>query len=136
MEMGATVSKAEYVGKRLGRAWRGFVRQESRATQWMVDRGLSRLVAVSILWIVKLIVLAILLYAAFWLALVVALVAIAAAVARHASPDDAEHYDEDAGRPEWERGEPTDHRQRLFYDPLSYNDDPDPRFHDPRLDDK
>jgi hypothetical protein len=104
--------------------------------RWMVSHGMPRRVAEAICWIMKLMVLAILLYAAFWLALVVAFAVIAAAVTRHASPDDAEHYDEDAGRPEWERGEPTDHRQRLFYDPLSYDDDPDPRFHDPRFDGK
>ena len=30
----------------------------------------------------------------------------------------------------FELSDPHDHRQRLFYDPLSYNDDPDPRFED------
>ena len=134
--MGTAATTAECVGKRLGRAWRGLAHQEARATHWMVGHGMPQLAAASILWIVKLALLAVLLYAAFWLAFLAAFVMIAAAVARHASPADVQHHDEDAGRPEWERGEPTDHRQRLFYDPISYNDDPDPRIHDPRFDDK
>ena len=89
----------------------------------MVDRGLSRLVAVSILWIVKLAVFAILLYAAFWMAVVLAIVLIVAAGAQRADQDQ---------QPKWLEKDPDDHRDDLFYDPLSYNDDPDPRFDDPR----
>lgn len=122
--MGATVTKAEHVGKRLGRAWRGFVRQEMRVTRWMIGHGVPRLIAASILWTVKLAVLAILLYAAFWMAVIFAIVLIAAAGAQRRSEDE---------RPKWLEQNPDDHQEDLFYHPLSYNDDPDPRFRDPRL---
>lgn len=136
--MGTGATTAEYVGKRLGCACRGFARQEARSMRWMIERGVPRMVVASTLWIVKLAVLAAFMYVAFWLVLVLAIVLIAATAAKRAHHVDsgACSYDEDVARPAWEKGEPTDHRQRLFYDPISHNDDPDPRFHDPRFDDK
>ena len=119
--MGATVSRAEHIGKRLGRAWRSFVRQEVRATRWMIGHGMPRLIAASILWIVKLLVLAILLYVAFWLALLLVIVLIAAAATQRTNENERK----------WLERDPDDHREDLFYDPRSYNDDPD-RFYDPR----
>jgi uncharacterized membrane protein len=100
--------------------------------RWMIQRGAPRLAAVSILWIAKLAVLAVLMYVSFWLALVIAIALIAVMAVKRAHHVDSEgcSYDEDVARPAWEKGEPTDHRQRLFYDPLPYADDPDPRFED------
>jgi len=121
--MGTTATTAEYVGKRLGRAWRRLARQEAHLMRWMVGHGMSRLAAALILWIVKLALFAVLLYVAFWIAVVLAIVLIAAAVARGADEEQ---------RPRWLEKDPDDHREDLFYDPLSYNDDPDPRFDDPR----
>ena len=121
--MGATVSKAEHVGKRLGRAWRWFVRQEVRLAHWMMSNGISQRVAIAILWTVKLAVLVVVLYAAFWMAMVLAIVLIAAVGARGAGEGE---------QPEWLEKDPDDHREDLFYDPLSHNHDPDPRFDDPR----
>jgi hypothetical protein len=128
--MGTAATAAEYVGKRLRRAWRGLAHQEARSMRWMIERGVPRLVAASTLWIAKLAVLAAFMYVAFWFALVLAIVLIAATAAKRAHHVDsgACSYDEDVARPAWEKGEPTDHRQRLFYDPLPYADDPDPRF--------
>jgi len=40
------------------------------------------------------------------------------------------------GRFNFEPTDPNDHRQSLFYHPLSYNDDRDPRFPDPRFPDR
>lgn len=34
---------------------------------------------------------------------------------------------------DFELTDPNDHRKSLFYHPLSFNDDPDPRFPDPRF---
>lgn len=118
----ATDRKAEHIGQRLGRAWRRIVRQEVRVTHWMIDHGMPRRVATSILWIVKLVVFALLLYAAVWMAVALAIVLIAAAVAQRANEDE---------QPKWLEKDPDDHREDLFYHPLSYNDDPD-RFYDPR----
>lgn len=125
--MRATDSKARYVGQRLGRAWRGLVRQETRVTHWIVGHGMPWYIATSIVWIVKLAVLAILLYAAVWIAVVLAMVLIAAAGVRHADEEE---------QPKWLEKDPDDHREELFYHPISYNDDPDPRFYDPRHDHK
>ena len=125
--MGTAATTADCVGKWLGRAWRGLARQEARATHWMMCHGMPQLAAASILWIVKLALLAVLLYAAFWIAVVLGIVLIAATVAQHADQEE---------QPHWLEKDPDDHREDLFYHPLSYNDDPDPRFHDPRFDEK
>jgi Protein of unknown function (DUF3742) len=135
-------SHAERVSRWFGLAWRGLVRQEVRAANWMVDHGMPRRGARSLLWMVKAIVLVAFLYVAVLLAVVFAVVLLAAKVAkttkstRLLEPDPEPRFDENIGRPPWEAGEPTDHRQQLFYHPSSYNDDPDPRFYDPRFHDK
>ena len=116
-------SSAERAGMWLARVWLGCVRQEARIARWMIGHGTSRLMATTIFWIVKLTVFAILLYVAFWIAVVLAIVLVAAAGAQ--CTDDEE-------QPKWLEKDPDDHREELFYHPLSYNDDPDPRFHDPR----
>ncbi|GFE79144.1 hypothetical protein GCM10011487_11440 [Steroidobacter agaridevorans] len=124
----ASKTRGERMGRWFGTAWRWAVRQDVRATRWMLDRGVPRKVAVSSLWVLKLGVVAALLYAAFWLALVIAAVLILVASASNAA--------QDSDQPKWLEKDPDDHREDLFYHPLSYNDDPDPRFYDPRLDDK
>jgi hypothetical protein len=111
-------SHAFRAGALLGRMWRAAAQQEASARHWRIDKGVSAGVATAALWIIKLTVLAILLYVAFWLALVFAVVVIAAAFVR------TTHEDSDV---EW-FPRPTDHRDELFYDPLDHNDDPDPRF--------
>lgn len=116
-------SSAARAGAWLGRVWLGYVRQEARVARWMIGHGISRVVAATILWIVKLTAFAFLLYVAFWLAVVLAIVLIAAAGAQLADEDE---------QPKWLEKDPDDHREDLFYHPLSYNDDPDPRFDDPR----
>jgi len=121
--MGTTATKAEYAGRQLGRAWRGLARQEARAIHWMMRHGMPQLAAAVILWILKLALLAVLLYAAFWIALVLGIVLIAATVAQHAEQEEP---------PKWLEKDPDDPREDLFYDPLSHNHDPDPRFDDPR----
>lgn len=115
-------SKAESVGRWLGQIWRNIARQEACAARWMIDHGTSPLVARTVLWGVKLVALCILLYVAFWPALLVALIAGVARIANAgASPDAAV---------KWKIGEHVDHRQSVFYDPINYNDPPDPRFDD------
>jgi len=121
--MSATDSKPTDTSQRLRRTWRGLVRQAVRGTGWMVSHGVPARVAVSIVWIVALVVLAVLLYVAVWIAVVVVMVLIAAASVQHADEDE---------QPKWLQKDPNDHREDLFYHPLSYNDDPDPRFYDPR----
>ncbi|EDS87686.1 hypothetical protein BURPSS13_P1275 [Burkholderia pseudomallei S13] len=72
-------------------------------------------------WAVKLLVLVVVLYAAFWLALLLALLVIAGLVASHI---------DGSAREESPLNDESDHKKNLFYDPINYNDDPDPRFDD------
>lgn len=97
-------TNAERTGERLGYAWRAFIRKDHRITQ-----GASPFTASAFLWIMKLAALAAL-----------PLAAIAAAIARRGDQQPPQDW----------FPKPTDHRDEPFYDPLSYNDDPDPRFED------
>ncbi|WP_413731749.1 DUF3742 family protein [Sodalis sp. RH20] len=81
-------TKAERAGRWLGRAWRGLARWEARATQWLAGKGLPAGGARLLFWIVKLVVFGVLLYAAFWLALLLAFALIAAWLVRNADLDE------------------------------------------------
>jgi hypothetical protein len=67
----ARTSFAQRMGRMLGRAWRGFLRREEDARQWLTARGLPRGVAQALLLILRIAVLGMALYGAFWLAAVV-----------------------------------------------------------------
>lgn len=110
-------------GRSLGRAYRAAMRREAYVVRWLVGKGLPIPGAKAILWIIKLAVLGVLLYVAFWLALLLLLVAAAAWLARGADQVEPE---------EWAIGDQADHKKSVFYDPINYNDDPDPRFDDDR----
>ena len=60
---------AHRAGCKVGRAWRGVVRQDRRAIEWFVKHGWPTGLAKAMLWITKLAVLGVLLYTAFWLTL-------------------------------------------------------------------
>ena len=63
------ISTAERLGRSFGRGWRAYVRGERRASNWLVSKGVPVAGATVLLWLVKLVVLGVLLYSAFWLAL-------------------------------------------------------------------
>jgi hypothetical protein len=63
------ISTAERLGRSFGRGWRTYVRGERRASNWLVSQGAPRAGASALMWVVKLGGLALLLYSAFWLAL-------------------------------------------------------------------
>jgi len=63
------ISTAERFGHWLGRGWLGYVHVERRVAAWMVGKGVPEAVAVALVWVVKLAVLGVLLYVAFWVAL-------------------------------------------------------------------
>jgi len=90
-------TNAERAGRWLGRAWRGLARQEARAVQWLAGKGLPAGVTRLLLGIVKLSILVLLLYSAFWLALLLLLGVAAAWVAR---TSDGEGDD----KSEWRQG--------------------------------
>ncbi|EPP5101062.1 DUF3742 family protein [Enterobacter hormaechei] len=112
---------AERFGRRLGRIWRAYKRQELRVVAWLVSVGAPSGVATALVWAVKLAVLGVLLYAAFWLALLL-LFAVAAAWA--AGRDDATEEDE------WPFARQDDIREMPWYDPVPYNDTAHPDFPD------
>ncbi|WP_193073477.1 DUF3742 family protein [Pseudomonas sp. FME51] len=80
---------AERFGRWLGRRWSGFVRSERRLAAWLVNLGVSKTVANTLLWVPKLVFLAALLYVAFWLTiLLVAAVIVSWAAHERRTPDD------------------------------------------------
>lgn len=81
---------AERLGHRFGLGWRTCARGERKVIAWLVSRGFSSVRASVLLWSVKLVVWALLLYAAFWLALLVAFVVVIAWVARNTGLGDEE----------------------------------------------
>ncbi|CAK0044057.1 Uncharacterised protein [Burkholderia pseudomallei] len=108
-------------GEWAGRMWRWLVRQDRRASAWLTRQGLSAGAAKSVSWAVKLLVLVVVLYAAFWLALLLALLVIAGLAASHI---------DGSAQEESPLSDESDHKKNPFYDPINYNDDPDPRFDD------
>lgn len=123
MKPAAQITFAERAGRTLGQMWRAGTHLERKVYAWLVAQGLGTGLAKGVLWVVKLAVLAVLLYAAFWVAL---LLMFAVVVAWTAREENAESDTDFLGREAEER----DHRESLFYHPASYNDDPDPRFGD------
>jgi hypothetical protein len=93
MKTAAPTTFPERVGRTLGRLWRGSVRLEQRATQGLVAKGWKPHMARAVLLVVKLVALGVLLYIAFWLALLL-LFAIAAAWAAHNTDWDEEQETE------------------------------------------
>lgn len=114
---------AERVGRTLGRLWQSCVRLDRKANGWLAAHGLAPGVTKVVLLAAKLVALGLLLYIAFWVSLLLTFAVAAARVARN-----TEH-----GEPEkLASGDQAEHKRSLFYDPINYNDDPDPRFPDER----
>ncbi|MBO9333148.1 hypothetical protein C1I89_32930 [Achromobacter pulmonis] len=99
MKPAAQTTFAERAGRAFGRMWRGFARCERKAVHWLVARGVPADAATALLWAIKLVVLGVLLYAAFWLALLLVFAIVAAWVARNADWDDDEE-----NQPQWRVG--------------------------------
>ena len=110
-------SWAHRFGEWAGRTWRWLARQDRRASAWLTRQGLSAGAAKIVPWAVKLLVLGVLLYAAFWLTLVAIFVFAAAWLARHADHDSAhgEWRNGQEGYGYYENGTRTDYG-RLFDD--------------------
>lgn len=99
MNASTQITLAERVGRALGCGWRVYRRWEARAVQWMVGKGMSGGSANAVLWAVKLLVLGVLLYVAFWLALLVVFAIVAAWLAQNADWNRVR-----SGEPEWREG--------------------------------
>jgi len=87
------IRTAERFGRWLGRGWRGYMRGERRVSAALVAKGMPVAVAVALVWVVKLVVLGVLLYVTFWMALLLIFAIAGAWVARNADWDEPE--------PEW-----------------------------------
>lgn len=98
MKPAAKTTFAERAGRVFGRTWRAGARLDRKARGWLVARGLGASLATGLLWAVKLAVLAVLLYAAFWLALLLVFAVVVAWAAKH---DD---LDQEDPQPEWREG--------------------------------
>lgn len=70
MNTATRISTAERLGRTLGRGWRAYARSEQRASNWLASKGVPVAGATALVWVTKLAVLGVLLYAAFWFALV------------------------------------------------------------------
>ena len=99
MKTAAQTTFAERLGRTLGRAWRGCARLDRRAQGWLLAQGWAPGIAKAALLAVKLAAIGVLLYTAFWLALLLAFALVGAWVVRN---DDGS-YDEDH-KPEWRYG--------------------------------
>ncbi|MBO7795479.1 DUF3742 family protein [Burkholderia pseudomallei] len=110
-------SGAHRFGEWAGHTWRWLARQDRRALAWLSSLGLSASTAKAASWAVKLLVLGVLLYVAFWLMLVVMLVFAAAWLAGHSDHDSAqgEWRNGQEGYGYYENGTRTDYG-RLFDD--------------------
>ena len=99
MKTAAQTTFAERLGRTMGRTWRSCARLDRRAQGWLLARGWAPGIAKAALLAVKLAAIGVLLYTAFWLALLLAFALVGAWVVRN---DDGS-YDEEH-KPEWRYG--------------------------------
>jgi len=99
------ITTAERFGRWLGRGWRGVVRGvvrgERRVSARLVARGVPVGVAAALVWVVKLAVLGVLLYVAFWGAVLLIFMLAAGYASRNFDQDDDVWLKED----EWRYGD-------------------------------
>lgn len=100
MKTAAQTTFAERLGRTLGRAWRGCARLDRRAHGWLRAQGLAPAAARAVSLVVKFAALAVLLYSAFWLAMLLAVLFVAAWSLRESPYGDDAHEDQ----PEWREG--------------------------------
>ena len=80
------------LGRGAGHAGRWFARVDRKANGYLVAQGMNANLAKGILWAIKLALLAVLLYGAFWAALVLMSAAVAVWAARFSSLDHEDDY--------------------------------------------
>lgn len=117
MKTSTHTTLAENVGRTLGHGWAAYKQQEAHVVRWVIGKGLSSGTANLALWAVKLLALGILLYVAFWVALLLVLAVVAAWLARNADDDSepGEWRNGTEGYGYYEKGVRTD-SGRLFED--------------------
>ena len=106
------ICKAERLGRSIGRGWCAFRRGELRLSNWLASKGVPVVGVTLVLWVVKLSVLGMLLYFAFWLAVWILGLMVAGWVAAATT----------TGGEEWPFIDLTELRKTSGYDPNLYND--------------
>jgi len=107
------IATAERFGRWLGRGWRGYVRGERRVSAVLVAKGVPVAVAGVLVWAVKLAVFGMLLYLAFWVALLI-LFMVGVTWTAAANTQEEEKW--------WPFTDLTELRKKSGYDPNMYND--------------
>ena len=114
---------SDHLGYRLGRAT---VRAFNHMKVWvkclalvMRRKGMPDGLALALAWVAAMAVVGVSLYMLFWLTLFVLVAGCAILVVANLKP---------IGTEDWLLREDEDHRNSPFYDPINFNDDPDPRF--------
>lgn len=110
-----------WLGRRARRALRSYSRSERQMVDWLASNGLPVSLAFGAVWAVRLAVVAVLLYAAFWLAIVVLIALGAAWVADNSGVSD----DDTWPFMSWDERRPT-----TGYDPVPYEDIEHPSYPD------
>lgn len=113
-------------GYRLGRAarcaLRGYSHSEKQMAGWLASNGLPVTLALGVVWAIRLAVVGVLLYLAFWLAVVMAGLVLAAAWAT----DEPASAEKDC----WPLMSEEELRASMFYDPVLHNDVSHEQFKD------
>lgn len=112
-------------GRAARRALHGYSRSEHQMAGWLVSNGLSAGPSWGVVWAVRFAVAGVLLYAAFWLAIVLLIALVAAWHGLNRRADDGDDW----GFPTWE-----ELRWSPGYDPVPYEDIEHPDYPDKRLD--
>jgi len=108
------ITTAERFGRWLGRGWRGYMRGERRVSAVLVAKGVPIAVAAVLLWVVKLAALGMLLYVAFWIALLLVFIIAAAWTLKQQHSEDKQY--------EWQYPAIEELREMPGYDPNLHND--------------
>ncbi|CAJ3172615.1 Uncharacterised protein [Burkholderia pseudomallei] len=114
-------SWAHYFGQYAGCAWRWLASVNRRAEARVVEQGVPAGWAKAVLWGAKISLVGSVLYVASWLILLAVVIALAAWLAHNWTGHEEE---------ELALADHAEHKKSIFYDPINYNDDSDPRFDD------
>lgn len=94
MNTTARTSSAERLGRTLGRGWRAYVRGERLASSWLLSKGVPQAGASVFVWAIKLVVLGLLFYVAFWMTLLLVGLLLVSRGFRRSSDDFSKPRDE------------------------------------------
>jgi hypothetical protein len=94
-------NNAERLGHWMGGRWRAYRKRERQTVAWALERGVPQAVAISSLWLVRLLIMGGLLYAAFWPGLLLAIAVMTAGAAAEKPTDSLTNDEKDEWRMGW-----------------------------------